>query len=608
MPVDRGGPSRGGTTTTTVVSATSSGESTGTTTTHPTNDESAEDDERYVTYKEINDDETDDGTDTDDEGTDDDADGENVRDVLGAFTRANGSHGGTPTAEFRLTCPDKTGLGADICRVVFEFGLVVTRGDFTTDGVWALVLLTVRAGHAGSGEEGGLVGRGGEGEEASDGAGGRTGSASSASTAASSVVGKAVGYAVSSVKKAVSVVSGGRFGGYWSKASVAERRRSRAGARSAKIRRFINEPSAHGGDAAASALMDTMPRTCVVDWELLRQRLELLCPHKSAISTIPSSDSLQLLEQLHSQQNLYILQVEAHDRVGLLHDVTLALWELQLSVHRAHVTTSPSGKAVDLFYVTDDLHELPNPARVGDISRRVKPVAAAVGAQDTKDVNVLVHPAPSFVTRRGRTKPLRESMGMVVIEARPPVFNMETTVEVDNLMSPAHTVFQIRTRDRQGLLYDCLRVSKDLKVPVSYAKIEIVDGTTCEVSLFTRNIKDQEQTDYLCSKYKDHVDQPLKVEMLCSPIDGLTSELRVVAPMDISGHARPRVLINVTEALQDLDVMVFKADILIDPSTVDNEIQDEVHRFLLTDRSGEPISRPEDRQRVCDRVLAALLR
>ena len=78
--------------------------------------------------------------------------------------------------------------------------------------------------------------------------------------------------------------------------------------------------------------------------------------------------------------------------------------------------------------------------------------------------------------------------------------------------------------------------------------------------------------------------------------------------MDISGHARPRVLINVTEALQDLDVMVFKADILIDPSTVDNEIQDEVHRFLLTDRSGEPISRPEDRQRVCDRVLAALLR
>jgi hypothetical protein len=54
--------------------------------------------------------------------------------------------------------------------------------------------------------------------------------------------------------------------------------------------------------------------------------------------------------------------------------------------------------------------------------------------------------------------------------------------------------------------------------------------------------------------------------------------------------------------------MVFKADILIDPRTVDNEIQDEVHRFLLTDKHGEPISTPEARQRVCDRVISALLR
>ena len=59
------------------------------------------------------------------------------------------------------------------------------------------------------------------------------------------------------------------------------------------------------------------------------------------ISTIPSVDSLGKIEQTHSQ-NMYILQVECLDRVGLLHDVTLALWELQLTVHRAHVTTSVS--------------------------------------------------------------------------------------------------------------------------------------------------------------------------------------------------------------------------------------------------------------------------
>ena len=65
--------------------------------------------------------------------------------------------------------------------------------------------------------------------------------------------------------------------------------------------------------------------------------------------------------------------MEVTDRVGLLHDVTQALWERELtgetclvlsslqgrslsrpdtSVHRAHVSTSPSNHAVDLFYIT----------------------------------------------------------------------------------------------------------------------------------------------------------------------------------------------------------------------------------------------------------------
>jgi hypothetical protein len=151
-------------------------------------------------------------------------------------------------------------------------------------------------------------------------------------------------------------------------------------------------------------------------------------------------------------------------------------------------------------------------------------------------------------------------------------------------------------------------VSKDLKVSVSYAKIEIIDRSRCEIALFTRNIKDTAQMKYLCAKYEEHVDHPLKVEMLCNHDESLTSELRVVAPLDIAGHTRPRVLLDVTEALQHLDVMIFKADILIDPRTVDNVIQDEVHRFLLTDRRGEPISTPEARQEVCDRVLFSLMR
>ena len=104
---------------------------------------------------------------------------------------------------------------------------------------------------------------------------------------------------------------------------------------------------------------------------------------------------------------------------------------------------------MDLFYATDDI---PAPIPLGrDISRYVRPIVGSTD-DDRKRVNILVHPAPSFVTRQSRTKTLRESDGHDRHRANPPIFQAETTVEIDNLMSPAHTVFQIRTRDRQGLL------------------------------------------------------------------------------------------------------------------------------------------------------------
>ena len=583
-------------------------------------DDSTDADERYVSYDAVfdSDDDDDDG---DGDGGDADERATDVDTVDGSDDDARRARGaGAPAAEFRLTCPDKTGLGADICRVAFEFGLVVTRGDFTTDGVWALVLLTVRAGKVRAGDVRGMErGRrgaaGGEDEDEDEDDDDDASASARAVRRTRRTVRRAMraamwAYGVARARVvAAANAARGRAG---TNASASGRGRAAAAilsgetaARASKIKQYTSEGSCHGENAALMR-MTQMRRSCVVDWELLRQRLELLCPHKSTISTIPSVDSLVKLDQTHSQ-NMYILQIECQDRVGLLHDVKLALWELQLTVHRAHVTTSPSGKAVDLFYVTDDLHELPNPARVGDISRYVRPIIASTD-DDRKRVNILVHPAPPFVTRQSRTKALRESDGMIVTEANPSIFHADTTVEIDNLMSPAHTVFQIRTRDRQGLLYDCLRVSKDLKVSVSYAKIEIVDRSRCEIALFTRNIKDKTQMEYLCAKYKEHVDHPLKVEMLCNHVESLTSELRVVAPLDIAGHTRPRVLLDVTEALQDLDVMIFKADILIDPRTVDNAIQDEVHRFLLTDRRGEPISTPEARQEVCDRVFFSLMR
>ncbi|RWW00528.1 hypothetical protein GW17_00036509 [Ensete ventricosum] len=42
-----------------------------------------------------------------------------------------------------ISCPDKTGLGCDLCRVILLFGLNIVRGDFSTDGRWCYVLFWV---------------------------------------------------------------------------------------------------------------------------------------------------------------------------------------------------------------------------------------------------------------------------------------------------------------------------------------------------------------------------------------------------------------------------------------------------------------------------------
>ena len=143
---------------------------------------------------------------------------------------------------------------------------------------------------------------------------------------------------------------------------------------------------------------------------------------------------------------------------------------------------------------------------------------------------------------------------------------------VDNLMSEKHTVFQIRTRDRKGLLYDVLRASKDLEVKVNYAKVEMRDGDgrrgrggdrnvgssretrlgvddddhghgagghLCEIDLFVGRCTDVRERRYLCQRYKENVERPVSVQIMTAGLDETTTELRVIAPLDISGFTRP---------------------------------------------------------------------
>ncbi|KAJ6417591.1 hypothetical protein OIU84_003338 [Salix udensis] len=42
-----------------------------------------------------------------------------------------------------VNCPDKTGLGCDLCRIILFFGLSIVRGDVSTDGKWCYLVFWV---------------------------------------------------------------------------------------------------------------------------------------------------------------------------------------------------------------------------------------------------------------------------------------------------------------------------------------------------------------------------------------------------------------------------------------------------------------------------------
>nr|KJB62365.1 hypothetical protein B456_009G413900 [Gossypium raimondii] len=42
-----------------------------------------------------------------------------------------------------VNCPDKTGLGSDLCRILLFFGLSIVRGDVSTDGKWCYIVFWV---------------------------------------------------------------------------------------------------------------------------------------------------------------------------------------------------------------------------------------------------------------------------------------------------------------------------------------------------------------------------------------------------------------------------------------------------------------------------------
>ncbi|KAG6386293.1 hypothetical protein SASPL_155188 [Salvia splendens] len=341
-----------------------------------------------------------------------------------------------------VNCPDKTGLGCDLCRIILFFGLTVVRIDVSTDGKWCYIV-------------------------------------------------------------------------FW----------------------VVGRPSTR--------------------WSLLKNRLMGVCP------SFLLANGISYDRQLSPPKppDVYLLKFCCFDRRGLLHDVTGVLCELELTIKRVKVSTTPDGKVMDLFFITDSRELLHTKKRKEDTCDHLKAVLGdgaiscsieRVGPEITSSSQ-----GPSFLSYG-----ITEDMLLNPNEDDPIAFKCPS-ITMDNLLSPSHTLVQIVCRDHKGLLYDVMRTLKDCDIHVSYGRLTRKGSTECELDLFImqvdgKKIVDPSRQNSLSTHLQVELSRPLRLALINR---GPDTELLVANPIELSGKGRPMVFHDITLALKTLNRPIFSAEI-----------------------------------------------
>ncbi|KAL3825853.1 hypothetical protein ACJIZ3_021882 [Penstemon smallii] len=375
-----------------------------------------------------------------------------------------------------VNCPDKTGLGCDLCRIILFFELTIVRIDVSTDGRWCYIVLWV-----------------------------------------------------------------------------------------------VGKPSTR--------------------WGLLKKRLMEACPSCWFASGINYRAEMQSPKL----PDVFLLKFCCHDRRGLLHDVTEVLCELELTIKRVKVSTTPDGKVMDLFFVTDTRELLHTKKRKEDTYDHLKAVLGAdmisceietVGPE----IIACAQGLPSFLLdaiSQGlfNIEVLDESQDSSIAFKCP-------SITMDNLLSPSHTLVQIVAQDHKGLLYDVMRALKEFNIKISYGRFTRKGLSECELDLFImqpdgKKIVDSSKQNTLRSRLQMEISRPLRLALTSR---GPDTELLVANPVELSGKGRPLVFYDITLALKILNIPIFSAEI---GRYMIGDREWEVYRVLLDEGGDSSISKKE---------------
>ena len=414
-------------------------------------------------------------------------------------------------------------------------------------------------------------------------------------------------------------------------------------------------------------------------WTSFRHRLEDLC----APEILLPGEERKEAPTTGGRAGSFLLKVDTRDRAGALFDVVTILYENDIMVHRAHASTSPIGRAIDLFYISDQRKELPSDSRVEQLKRciheRLSDASCCTTIERAPEVNnlhgtsLMLTPGsidnksarPALPLQRssstlssssssssergengagtsgrrgsGATQFRRFSSdegslgGGSAWETRNQsmLFGGKVEVDIDNTLSRVHTVIQMRSKDRKGLLYDLLRTLKDMDTQVSYGKIEVDAASgVCQMDVFVQEVASSsssssarieatEMQQDLCIRVHQALSCPVFISAVNVGSGEMCTQLIVGARIDSGGRGRPRVLYDTSKVLKQMSLSVFKMDMYMggcsewgsgaspreengggggggggghdSGGSMEYDDVDEVHRFIVTDEYGQPI-------------------
>ncbi|KAF3793423.1 ACT domain-containing protein [Nymphaea thermarum] len=279
-----------------------------------------------------------------------------------------------------------------------------------------------------------------------------------------------------------------------------------------------------------------------------------------------------------------MLKLCSLDRSGLLHDVGEALCELELTIRKVVVSTTPDGKVMDLFFVTDTRELLHTEKRRAETCEQIRSV---LGLSMISCGLELVEPEMGLSQQATSLSVFSSSITEETFSINQNAGN-NISVTIDNLISPSHTVIQILCLNHKGLLYDTMRTLKDCNIQVRYGRFTSKGHGNCELELFVmqadgKKMIDSEKQRALCSRLQTELLQPLQVKVVNR---GPDMELLVANAVELSGQGRPLVFNDITYALKQLKLCIFSAEI---KRYVIAEREWEVYRILLDDGQGNKI-------------------